>query len=114
MNYFLSAAAKADSVHDFTTADVMQELISVASADISPPFGLEDALIIADAIGIEFDTVDFELEDFRDGLAVELEHGVADPQTDVIHENYLSLGKIAWAHLKEDPLYYEKLETIED
>lgn len=69
--------------------------------DISPPFSIEEAAIIADAIGIDFTESDFTLKDFQKGLGVELEHGARDPETDVVHKNYLSVGRIAWAHLKE-------------
>ena len=55
----------------------------------------------------------FALEQFRRGLDVELEHGSHDPQTDVTHDDPILIGKIAVAHMKEFPDYYERLERME-
>jgi hypothetical protein len=53
------------------------------------------------------------LSQFRKGLAVELEHGTRDKKTDVTHNDPIKTGKIALAHLKEDPTYYTKLSIME-
>lgn len=53
------------------------------------------------------------LEQFRQGLAVELEHGPHDPQTNVTSDDEILTGKIALAHLKEYPDYYDRLEQLE-
>lgn len=74
-------------------------------------FTAEEARQIGDSIGIDWASVD--LEQFRMGLAVELEHGAHDPQTDVTHDDLQMTGKIAWAHLKELPDYYTKLKEVE-
>ena len=74
-------------------------------------FTTEEAKEIGNSINIDWSTVD--LEQFRMGLAVELEHGARDPQTDVTHDDLQVTGKIAWAHLKEIPDYYAKLKTVE-
>jgi hypothetical protein len=66
---------------------------------------------IGDEIGVEWDKVDFG--QFHKGINVEMEHGSVDPQTDVIGNNLSAAGKICWAHLKELPDYYSKLERIE-
>ena len=76
-------------------------------------FTVEQARAVAVEIGLEFDAVPFEVEQFRRGLEVELEHGRRDPQTDVTHDDPLITGKIAWAHLKEMPDYYERLAKME-
>ena len=47
------------------------------------------------------------------GLEVELEHGARDPQTNVTGDDLIMTGKIAWAHLKEIPDYYTRLEKME-
>ena len=57
--------------------------------------------------------VRLEIEQFQVGLAVELEHGSRDAQTDVSHDDAVITGKIAWAHLKEFPDYYSRLATME-
>ena len=46
------------------------------------------------------------MEQFLAGLDVELEHGRHDPQTDVTHDDPITTGMIALAHLKEFPDYY--------
>ena len=45
---------------------------------------------------------------------MELEHGLHDPETNVTDDDILTTGKIAWAHLKEFPDYYERLEAMEE
>ena len=52
-------------------------------------------------------------EEFRTGLAVELEHGMHDPETNVTNNDELLTGKIALAHLKEYPDYYTRLAQLE-
>jgi hypothetical protein len=68
---------------------------------------------VADAIGIKFDAVSFDLDQFTRGMRVELEHGSRDPETDVTHDDPIATGKIAWAHLKELPDYYDRLAKME-
>jgi len=63
------------------------------------------------SLGLEWTKVD--LEQFRRGLEVEREHGARDPQTDVTNDDLTLTGKIAWAHLKEFPDYYSRLDMLE-
>ena len=72
----------------------------------------EEAKNIGDRLGIDWNK--FDLEQFRMGLAVELEHGSHDPETNVTNNDKLITGKIAWAHLKEIPDYYTRLEKMEE
>jgi len=74
-------------------------------------FTTQDARHIGGALGIDWRVIDFE--EFRKGLEVELEHGRDDPQTDVTHDEPLTTGKIALAHLKEIPDYYTRLARME-
>lgn len=74
-------------------------------------FGTDDARKIGEQIGVDFTKID--LEEFRKGLAIELEHGSHDPETNVTNSDPLLTGKIAWAHLKEIPDYYTRLEKME-
>jgi hypothetical protein len=76
-------------------------------------FTLEDAQRIGTAVGIDWSAAAFDLEQYRMGLHVELEHGVRDPQTDVTHDDEIATGKIALAHLKEIPDYYTRLAKME-
>jgi hypothetical protein len=72
----------------------------------------DEARRIGDALKIDWTRID--LEQFRRGMDVEFEHGTHDPQTDVTHDDLLMTGKIALAHLKEFPDYYERLQRMED
>jgi Protein of unknown function (DUF5661) len=72
---------------------------------------LEEARSVGDEIGVDWDR--FKLEQFRIGMDVEYEHGAHDPQTDVTGDNPILTGKIALAHMKEFPDYYERLERME-
>lgn len=71
----------------------------------------EEARSLGDALGLDWAAID--LEQFRRGLEVELEHGAHDPETDVTHDDLFLTGKIAWAHLKEFPDYYTRLDRLE-
>ncbi len=74
-------------------------------------FTADEARQIGAQIGIDWEQVD--REQFRKGLAVEMEHGSHDPETDVTHDDPLLTGKIAWAHIKEYADYYTRLERME-
>ena len=71
----------------------------------------EEARSVGDEIGVDWDR--FKLEQFRIGMDVEYEHGAHDPQTDVTGDDPILTGKIALAHMKEFPDYYERLERME-
>jgi hypothetical protein len=71
----------------------------------------EEARRVGDAIGVDWDR--FDLEQFRAGMDVEFEHGSHDPQTDVTGDDPIVTGKIALAHMKEFPDYYDRLERME-
>ena len=76
-------------------------------------FTSEEARRIGEAIGIDWTSAPFDLDQFQAGLAVELEHGAHDPETNVTGDDELITGKIAWAHLKELPDYYTRLARME-
>ena len=76
-------------------------------------FGAQEAHAIGAAIGIDWDSSPFDVEQFRIGLGVELEHGRRDPRTNVTDDDGLTTGKIAWAHLNEFPDYYTRLSEME-
>jgi len=72
---------------------------------------IEEARRIGDEIGVDWSR--FDLEQFRAGIDVEFEHGSHDPQTDVTGDDPIVTGKIALAHMKEFPDYYERLARME-
>ena len=76
-------------------------------------FSASEAREIGTLIGINWETSPFDVEQFRAGMDVELEHGAHDPDTDVTGDDPVQTGKIAWAHLKEFPDYYTRLEQME-
>jgi hypothetical protein len=77
----------------------------------SKHFTIEEAKRIGEALGVDWSK--FDVEQFRMGLDVELEHGIRDLQTNVTHDNEIITGKIALAHLIEFPDYYARLEKME-
>ena len=76
-------------------------------------FTHDDAGRIGTAIGIDWESSPFGVEQYLLGLEVELEHGARDPETNVTNDDELTTGKIAWAHLKELPDYYTRLAAME-
>lgn len=74
-------------------------------------FTEEDAKRIGEELGIDWSK--FDVEQFRMGLDVELEHGTVDPKTNVTDDDEIMTGKIALAHLNEFSDYYTRLEKME-
>lgn len=74
-------------------------------------FSADEAKRIGEQLGIKWDK--FNLEQFRMGMDIELEHGLVDPHTNVSNDDPLTTGKIALAHLNEFPDYYTRLEKLE-
>ena len=76
-------------------------------------FTEEEARVIGQRIGVDWSAGDVDLEQFRVGLAIELEHGTQDPATNVTNDDETITGKIALAHLREIPDYYTRLAAME-
>ncbi len=74
-------------------------------------FTAEDAERIGGILGVDWSK--WDVEQFRMGMDVELEHGTADPRTNVTDNDPLLTGKIALAHLNEIPDYYTRLAEME-
>jgi len=75
-------------------------------------FTIEEAKEIGDKLGVDWEKID--IEQFRKGMDIELEHGITDPETDVTHNDPIITGKIALAHLHEFSDYYDRLEKMEE
>ncbi|MBL8016296.1 MAG: hypothetical protein JNK43_03415 [Ignavibacteria bacterium] len=75
-------------------------------------FTSEEAKWAGDQLGIDWNK--FDIEQFRMGLEVELEHGSIDPVTNVTNDDLTMTAKIALAHLKEIPDYYTRLRKMEE
>lgn len=78
----------------------------------SKKFTTEQAKKNGDLLGIDW--VKFDVEEFRSGMDVELEHGSIDSLTNLTNDDPLSTAKIALAHLNEIPDYYTRLKKMEN
>ena len=74
-------------------------------------FTAEEAKKIGEQLGIDW--TKFDVEQYRMGMNVELEHGSQDPITNVTNDDPMTAGKIALAHLNEFPDYYTRLAKME-
>jgi hypothetical protein len=70
-----------------------------------------EAKQIGEKLGIDWSK--FDIEQFRMGLDVELEHGKISPHTNVTDDDPIMTGKIAQSHLNELPDYYTRLDKME-
>jgi len=91
------------------------DLISVYIGEVKMTakerFTTEEAKEIGEKLGIDWSR--FDVEQYRMGLDVELEHGLVDPHTNVTNDDPIITGKIALAHLNEFADYYTRLEIME-
>ncbi len=72
---------------------------------------LAEAKQIGEQLGITWDK--FDVEQYKMGMEVELEHGTTNPLTNVTNDDLVTTGKIALAHLHELPDYYTRLLAME-
>jgi len=75
-------------------------------------FTKEEAKKIGKQLGINWKK--WNVEQFRMGMDVELEHGKIHKRTNVTNDNPISTGKIALAHLNEFADYYTRLDKLEE
>ena len=75
-------------------------------------FSAEEAKKVGELLGVNWGK--FDIEQFRMGMDVELEHGTIAPNTNVTNDDELTTGKIALAHLNEFPDYYTRLKKMEE
>ena len=74
-------------------------------------FTTQQAKEVGDKLGIIWDK--WDVEQFRMGMDVELEHGKVDLRTNATNDDPIMTGKIALAHLNEFPDYYTRLDKME-
>jgi hypothetical protein len=77
-------------------------------------FSTDEARRVGEEIGIDWGSAPFDVEQFRMGMDVELEHGRHDLLTNVSDDDPVVTGKIALAHLNEFPDYYTRLDRMEE
>lgn len=75
-------------------------------------FTAEQAKEIGEKLGVDW--TKWDVEQFRRGMDVELEHGTVDSNTNVSDDDPLTTGKIALAHLNEIRDYYTRLDKMEE
>ena len=80
--------------------------------DIKMHFTSEQAKKIGEGLGIDWSK--FDIEQFRRGIDVELEHGTVGPNSNVTDDDPVTTGKIALAHLNEFADYYTRLGAMEE
>lgn len=74
-------------------------------------FSKEEAQTIGEALGCDWSK--WDIEQFRRGMDVELEHGSHDALTNITDNDPMLTGKIALVHLHEFPDYYDRLDKLE-
>ena len=74
-------------------------------------FTTEEAKKIGESLGIDWSK--YDIEQYRMGLDIELEHGTIDSHINVTNDDPILTGKIALAHLNEFPDYYTRLDKME-
>lgn len=74
-------------------------------------FSFDEAKRVGEELGVDWSK--FDIEQFRMGMDVELEHGTRDPHTNVTNDDPTATGKIALAHLNEFTDYYTRLDKME-
>ena len=71
----------------------------------------DEARLILSEVNVE--GMDIDLDEFRRGLEVELEHGTEFADANVTNNHPIITGKIVLAHLKESLYYYKLLDVAE-
>lgn len=95
-------------------AKLAKRMFKTAQKDYTPPEITDEvAKATGEKIGINWDEVPWDVDQFKRGMLVELEHGLVDPETNVTNDDLEMTAKIAWAHLKELSDYYDRLAKIE-
>jgi len=74
-------------------------------------FSVKEARQIGELLGIDWNK--FDVEQFRHGMDIELEHGTVKEQTNTTDDDPIKTGKIALAHLSKYPDYYARLDDLE-
>lgn len=96
---------------EFSRKNIIMRSEAIVSRE--KKFSENDAILIAKVLGIDFSKEKFDVEQFRMGLDVELEHGKVNELTNVTDDDAIRTGKIVLAHLIKFPNYYTRLEKME-
>lgn len=71
----------------------------------------EEAKVVLEEVNVK--AMDIDIEDFRKGLEVELEHGTRFADANITNNHPILTGKIVLAHLKETLDYYKRIDVAE-
>ena len=77
----------------------------------TPEVSGEEAEIILSIVNTK--DMKINIEDFRQGLMVELEHGTRYDDANITNNHPILTGKIVLAHLKESLDYYKRIDVAE-
>ncbi len=110
----LVSASREEEIPQEKEAPQEKEEVYIHGITPKNSFTLEEAAAVAKQLEVDFSKVGFDLEQLRNGMDVELEHGTRDPKTNVTGDDPVLTGKIALAHLNEFPDYYIRLKRLED
>ena len=69
-------------------------------------YNLNDALYVQKTLGLKLDK--FSIYDLLNGMNIESEHGLINPDTNITNDDIIKTSKIALAHLNEFPNYYNE------
>ena len=76
-----------------------------------PKVQSEEAQVILSKLNVG--TMKIDLENFCQGLEVELEHGLRFKDANITNNHPILTGKIVLAHFQESLDYYKRLEVVE-
>ncbi|MCK4967779.1 MAG: hypothetical protein KAS12_01875 [Candidatus Aenigmarchaeota archaeon] len=77
-------------------------------------FNDDDIRLTLTEIGVNLNEENFNLNDVKKGIDVEMEHGLINPKMNITDDQLTPTVKIALAHLYERGDYYDMLEYVED
>lgn len=109
--YTRLAAMEIKADEEWAAGDIQLPIVTDLTMDPEKTFTTEEAKAVGEQLGITWDK--FDVEQFRAGMDIELEHGSVNKITDVTHDDPLLTGKIALGHLVEFPDYYTRLYAME-
>lgn len=92
--------------------DWKTKFVKATQEDMKEVANSQKAAEIAKKIGIDWAKVDFDLKQFTIGINMEWKEHGTDDETIVVRD-LIGASKIAWAHLKEIPDYYTRLQKME-
>ncbi len=82
------------------------------SAQMRTEFTEDEVALAAVRLKVDFTESPFNLAQFGKGMNIELEHGLVNLRTNISDDDAAVTAKIALAHLRQLPDYYDRLEEM--